>query len=307
MAERNAPQAPHLNFARLDDEDRDYDAPSVSDQGRGVGGGRILDWNVDDDTIMSWQWPIGLALVWLLVLLIEMVFFDTDAKGLSKLPVVLGQPGSLSILKPMTMGVAKIAAAHRFLGALLFIFDRLLIFVAMAICSICAGFMHASLGHWFGNVILLMILSLCAWLVHYPLSKLVRNWLILSATGIGFTWLVVEFMSFFVQGQHNTLSWLYEIGHSTEPIVGASVGLYGLVSFMLVICLKQIRQARWVPLLAIFLAVVSLALLYMRFSTLHGLQVYTNVGAALKLAVVMHFIGYLIGIFRGLHDRTVIN
>ena len=307
MAERNAPQAPHLNFARLDDEDRDYDAPSVSDQGRGVGGGRILDWNVDDDTIMSWQWPIGLALVWLLILLIEMVFFDTDAKGLSKLPVVLGQPGSLSILKPMTMGVAKIAAAHRFLGALLFIFDRLLIFVAMAISSICAGFMHASLGHWFGNVILLIILSLCAWLVHYPLSKLVKNWLILSATGIGFTWLVVEFMSFFVQGHHNTLSWLYEIGHSTEPIVGASVGLYGLVSFMLVICLKQIRQARWVPLLAIFLAVVSLALLYMRFSTLHGLQVYTNVGAALKLAVVMHFIGYLIGIFRGLHDRTVIN
>lgn len=307
MAERNAPQAPHLNFARLDDEDRDYDAPSVSDQGRGVGGGRILDWNVDDDTIMSWQWPIGLALVWLLILLIEMVFFDTDAKGLAKLPVVLGQPGSLSILKPMTMGVAKIAAAHRFLGALLFIFDRLLIFVAMAICSICAGFMHASLGHWFGNVILLIILSLCAWLVHYPLSKLVKNWLILSATGIGFTWLVVEFMSFFVQGHHNTLSWLYEIGHSTEPIVGASVGLYGLVSFMLVICLKQIRQARWVPLLAIFLAVVSLALLYMRFSTLYGLQVYTNVGAALKLAVVMHFIGYLIGIFRGLHDRTVIN
>lgn len=307
MAERNAPKAPHLNFARLDDEDRDYDAPSVSDQGCGVGGGRILDWNVDDDTIMSWQWPIGLALVWLLVLLIEMVFFDTDAKGLAKLPVVLGQPGSLSILKPMTMGVAKIAAAHRFLGALLFIFDRLLIFVAMAICSICAGFMHASLGHWFGNVILLIILSLCAWLVHYPLSKLVKNWLILSATGIGFTWLVVEFMSFFVQGHHNTLSWLYEIGHSTEPIVGASVGLYGLVSFMLVICLKQIRQARWVPLLAIFLVVVSLALLYMRFSTLHGLQVYTNVGAALKLAVVMHFIGYLIGIFRGLHDQTVIN
>ena len=307
MAERNAPQAPHLNFARLDDEDRDYDAPSVSDQVRGVGGGRILDWNVNDDTIMSWQWPIGLALVWLLVLLIEMVFFDTDAKGLAKLPVVLGQPGSLSILKPMTMWVAKIAAAHRFLGALLFIFDRLLIFVAMAICSICAGFMHASLGHWFGNVILLMIVSFCAWLVHYPLSKLVKNWLILSATGIGFTWLVVEFMSFFVQGHHNTLSWLYEIGHSTEPIVGASVGLYGLVSFMLVICLKQIRQARWVPLLAIFLAVVSLALLYMRFSTLHGLQVYTNVGAALKLAVVMHFIGYLIGIFRGLHDRTVIN
>ena len=306
MAERNAPQAPHLNFARLDDEDRDYDAPSVSDQGRGVGGGRILDWNVDDDTIMSWQWPIGLALVWLLILLIEMVFFDTDAKGLAKLPVVLGQPGSLSILKPMTMGVAKIAAAHLFLGALLFIFDRLLIFVAMAISSICAGFMHASLGHWFGNVILLIILSLCAWLVHYPLSKLVKNWLILSATGIGFTWLVVEFMSFFVQGHHNTLSWLYEIGHSTEPIVGASVGLYGLVSFMLVICLKQIRQARWVPLLAIFLAVVSLALLYMRFSTLHGLQVYTNVGAALKLAVVMHFIGYLIGIFRGLHDRTMI-
>lgn len=307
MAERNAPQAPHLNFARLDDEDRDYDAPSVSDQGRGVGGGRILDWNVDDDTIMSWQWPVGLALVWLLVLLIEMVFFDTDAKGLAKLPVVLGQPGSLSILKPMTMGVAKIAAAHRFLGALLFIFDRLLIFVAMAICSICAGFMHASFGHLFGNVILLIILSLCAWLVHYPLSKLVKNWLILSATGIGFTWLVVEFMSFFVQGHHDTLSWLYEIGHSTEPIVGASVGLYGLVSFMLVICLKQIRQARWVPLLAIFLAVVSLALLYMRFSTLYGLQVYTNVGAALKLAVVMHFIGYLIGIFRGLHDRTVIN
>lgn len=307
MAERNAPQAPHLNFARLDDEDRDYDAPSVSDQGRGAGGGRILDWNVDDDAIMSWQWPIGLALVWLLVLLIEMVFFDTDAKGLAKLPVVLGQPGSLSILKPMTMGVAKIAAAHRFLGALLFIFDRLLIFVAMAICSICAGFMHASFGHWLGNVILLMILSFCAWLVHYPLSKLVRNWLILSATGIGFTWLVVEFMSFFVQGHHNTLSWLYEIGHSTEPIVGASVGLYGLVSFMLVICLKQIREARWVPLLAIFLVVVSLALLYMRFSTLHGLQVYTNVGAALKLAVVMHFIGYLIGIFRGLHDQTVIN
>lgn len=307
MAKRNAPQAPHLNFARLDDEDRDYDAPSVSDQGRGVGGGRILDWNVDDDTIISWQWPIGLALVWFLVLLIEMVFFDTDAKGLAKLPVVLGQPGSLSILKPMTMGVAKIAAAHRFLGALLFIFDRLLIFVAMAICSICAGFMHASLGHWFGNVILLIILSLCAWLVHYPLSKLIRNWLILSATGIGFTWLVVEFMSFFVQGHHNTLSWLYEIGHSTEPIVGASVGLYGLVSFMLVICLKQIRQARWVSLLAIFLVVVSLALLYMRFSTLHGLQVYTNVGAALKLAVVMHFIGYLIGIFRGLHDQTVIN
>ena len=34
MAENNAPQTPHLNFARLDDEDRDYDAPSVSDEGR---------------------------------------------------------------------------------------------------------------------------------------------------------------------------------------------------------------------------------------------------------------------------------
>ena len=41
MAENNAPQTPHLNFARLDDEDRDYDAPSVSDEGRGGGGGHI--------------------------------------------------------------------------------------------------------------------------------------------------------------------------------------------------------------------------------------------------------------------------
>lgn len=306
MAENNAPQTPHLNFARLDDEDRDYDAPSVSDEGRGGGGGHIFDWDVDDDTIMSWQWPVGLALLWLLVLLIEMVFFDTDAKGLAKLPVVLGQPSSLAILKPMTMWVAKIAAVHRFIGALLFIIDRLLVFIAMAICSICAGFMHASLGHWFGNVILLMILSGCAWFVHYPLSRLVKNWLILSGMGIGFTWLVVEFMSFFVQGHHDTMSWLYEVGHSSEPIVGASVGLYGLVAFMLVICLKQIREARWVPLLAIFLVVVSLALLYMRFSTLHDIQAWTNVGAALKLAVIMHFVGYLIGIFRGFHDRTMI-
>lgn len=306
MAEQNETPTPNLHFAQLgSDEDRDYDlAKSGHVSGGGgshLGLGDGLDLN--DDTINAWLWPVGLALVWLVILLVEMVFFDTDAKGLAKLPVVMGQVSSIGIMKPITAFVAHIAAMSRFLGALLYILDRLVLFVVMAISAICAGFMHISMSHWFANVIVLLVVSGVAYMLEYPLGKLVKSWLFLSAMGIGFTWIVIEFISLFMQHSSKTMTWLYQVSHSTEPIVGASVGIYGILAMVLVICLKHIRDNMINSLFFIILLVMSIALLYMQFTNLHVGQPFTNYGAGLRLGVWMHFVGYLLGIFRGAHDR----
>lgn len=305
MAEESKTPRPQMNFATMDD---DADV-SVKSSGRTAGlSGRHFSFghdnvDLDDDTVSSWMLPIGLILLWLVILLVEMVFFDTDANGLRRLPVAMGAASQISILKPMTAWVAKIMMAHKFLGALMFIFDRILLLLVLAISSICSGFMHATMMHWLGNSILLLICSGVAFLMHYPLGRLLKKWLIASGLGIGVPWIIMEFASFIAQGSHNHNSFLWIWDHATEPIVGASVGLYALVGFLIVTSIKNIRTSKWAPLVTIGLIVLALALLVSRWMSLGGVDKGTMLGATLLMTVIMHFSGFIIGLIQGVHDR----
>lgn len=300
-------QQPSLSFATLDDV-KDVDVKSGSSN---HGGGSLFNKGdigsfLDDDTAAGLMWPICLILVWMVVYMLEVVISDNTAVGLRHWPVVIGNVSSLAVLKPMTAWVAKIMLAHRFLGAILFVFNRILVFVAMIISSICAGFIHMSLGHVFGNGIILLIVSGAGLAIMYPIGRLMKNWLILSATGIGFTWLIIDLLSFFMQGTSNHTGWLYEVCYSITPIVGASVGVYGLVGMMIVLLIKSVRDSRVAQLLLIVMVIIAISLLYSRFVSLNGVHVWTNTGAALKLSVWMHFVGFILGIIRGIQDRTML-
>lgn len=296
--------SPKMSFATLDaGDDVDVDR-KIETGGGGHHFGHFDSDLLDDDTMGSLMWPICLILIWLVVYQLEIVLTDTDAVGLRHWPVVMGNISSIGILKPMTAWVAKIMLAHRFFGALLFIFNRILVFIAMIICSITAGFIHTSLGHLLGNAIILLIVSGAVLAVGYPLGRFMKNWLILSATGIGFTWLICDLISFFFQHTKDTTSWFYVLVHSTTPIVGASVGVFGLLGLSIVLMAKSVNDSRVAQILLIVLIIMSAVLLFLRFGTLSGLHYWTNTGAAIKLGTIMHFVGFGLGLIRGIHDRT---
>lgn len=84
---------------------------------------------------------------------------------------------------------------------------------------------------------------------------------------------------------------------STTPIVGASVGIYGLLAFTLVQALKRSFHSVWYLLIVLVLFSISLALLYQRYVDGFITGTYNSIQAALLLGALMHFTGFAIGIW----------
>ena len=308
---RKDPQV-KLNFAQLD-PDISGDVQS-KDSGGGIGGfhpGGILGEQIDlnDDSLAAWMWPVMLILIWMLIYEIESVFFDTDMLGLAKLPVAMGSASQVSIMKGLTAWTAQMMMAHKFIGTILFILNRIFVLLVIVLASICTGFFHMSFGKVLLNAILLLICSFAAFMMHYPLGKLIRQWLLLSTFSVGIVWFITTALSMFVQGTKNHNMWLYVVSHSTYPVVGASIGLYGLVIFMAVLCFKNASQNKWLLIFGIALVLLTLFLAFGVFVAMHRLPggAGSNIGAGIKLGLFMHWMAILLGVIRGIRDRTMIN
>lgn len=259
------------------------------------------------DNESSWIMPIGLIGVWILVFISELIFTGVSAKGLSHWPVVMGETSHIAIIKPVAAWIAQFAASHGAIGLILGFILKIVSVLVMAICAVVTSFVHASWGHLFGNILVFCIL--CGILVYLqvPLRTAVRQWFELSIMGIGFTWLIIEVISFVAQFFAKQQSWLYAVSHSVTPIVGASVGIYGLLGFTLFQTLRQLRQSRWVPLVLFGVLFLVIVLLYARWISLSDVRFATSTGSALVLGVLMHYVGFGIGCLHGLRARLFRN
>lgn len=319
MAENDDRQRPsqgqnqvHFNFAQLDpDIAGDVKVKGDGSDGGGFHVGGLLGEGIDldDDSVASWMWPVMLILIWMLIYEIESVFFDTDMLGLAKLPVAMGAASQVSLMKGLTAWTAQMMVTHKFIGAILFILNRIFVLVVIVVASICTGFFHMSFGKILGNAILLLLCCFAGFLMHYPLGEMVRQWLILSTFAVGTVWFVTTVISIFFQGAKNHNLWFYVISHSTYPIVGASIGLYGLVMFTAVLCFKNSSQNKWLLVFGIGLLLLGLLLAFGCISHVHNLPggSSSNIGAGIKLGIFMHLMAILLGTIRGVRDRTMYN
>lgn len=253
-----------------------------------------------NDSAGSWLMPLALVGIWLIVFIVELLTTGVSAKGLSHWPVVMGFTSHISIIKPVAAWVTNIAASHGAIGLLLGIILKIVSVAVMAVCVVVTSFLHASWGHLFGNIFIFIILCGVLFYLQVPLRKAVREWFVLSAMSIGFTWLVIEVVSFLLGFVLNHDSWIYVVTHSNTPIVGASVGIYGLLGFTLLQTLRHLRQSRWVQLLLIGMLFLVITLLYARWASLMDVKLITTTGSALLLGVIMHFVGFGIGCLHGL-------
>ena len=292
-----------FDFPTLDDN-KDVDADVGSNRNLGKLAGPFDNLG---DSASSWIMPVGLIGIWIIVFLFELIFTGVSAKGLSHWPVVMGETSHIAIIKPVAAWISQFAASHGAIGFLLGIILKLASVVVMAFCAVVTGFVHASWGHLFGNILVFCILCAILFYLQVPLKMAVREWFILNLTGIGFTWLIVEVVSFVAQFVAKQQTWLYAVSHSITPIVGASVGVYGLLGFTLFQTLRHLRQSRWVQLVLIGVLFLVIALLYARWTSLTDIKFATSTGSALLLGVIMHYVGFGIGCLHGLRTRLPID
>jgi membrane associated rhomboid family serine protease len=292
-----------FDFPTLDDN-KDVDADVGS---AGKLGNLSSPFDSLGDSAGSWLMPLALVGIWVLVFVIELIFTGVSAKGLSHWPVVMGETSHIAIIKPVSAWIAQFATSHGAIGLLLGFILKIASVVVMAICVLFAGFIHASWGHLFGNILVFLILCGILFFLQVPLRKAVREWFVLNLMGIGFTWLIVEVVSFVAQFLAKQETWLYAVSHSITPIVGASVGIYGLLGFTLFQTLRHLRQSRWVQLVLIVILFLVVALLYARWTSLSDVKFATSTGAALLLGVIMHYVGFGIGCLHGLRTRLPID
>lgn len=230
-----------------------------------------------------------LPVVWLVLLLLH--------NKLSIMPVPKGNVESTLLFRILELLFSK-------LGFLWLILRPISILISIIVSSFMAFFFHASFVHVFGNIIVYIIcVMLCLWF-NLKVDVFFKQLISFSFFGIAIPWLSIYFIGFILSKIQITKNWLVVVSNSNIPIVGASVGLFGLLGLFVIITFMNLGRSRWNSLILIFLGVLTFALLgqqvlnYMDLSTHITLKAATNI-----LVVVMHFMGYILGLIYGFSNR----
>lgn len=230
-----------------------------------------------------------LPLVWSLCMLAH--------NSLNVMPVPKGNVDSTMIFHLCELMFSK-------LGILWVVLKPVAVLLSVGISSLLAFFFHASFPHAFTNMILYVgCVGLCIWF-NLKVKVLFKQFISLSFFGIMLPWISVYFLGFILSKIHITKNWMVAVSNSKIPIVGASVGLFGLLGLFLIITVMNLGKSRWNSLILIVLGTVTFALLgqqvlnYMNLSS-----TISSMGSTTVLVIVMHFTGYILGLIYGFTHR----
>lgn len=290
-----------FEFATLGDT-KDVDAKSSS--GKHGGGMRSPFSGLEASS--SVLWPLVLVGIWLLVLIIEAIFTGFSAKGLGHWPVVMGDPSQISIMAPFTAWISHATAGKGLLTIFSFLLVKIASLIIMAVSVVCSAFMHANFLHFFGNVLVFAILTAALMFLGTDAATVVKEWFRIHCTSVGLVWLIVFVFSIILTHLPIVgakLTFLTVLSTSTTPVVGASIGIFGLLGYALMVNARSLRTSAWYQLLFIALIVLAIALLYSRFSDLLSVDWSTSFGTTTVMAVAMHYFGFVFGCVRGIRVR----
>ena len=230
-----------------------------------------------------------LPVVWLVLLLLY--------NKLSIMPVPKGNVESTLIFHILELLFSK-------LGFLWLLLRPISILISIIVSSFMAFFFHASFAHVFGNVFVYSIcVMLCLWF-NLKVNVFFKQLISFSFFGIAIPWLSIYFIGFILSKIHITKNWLVVVSNSNIPIVGASVGLFGLLGLFEIITFMNLGKSRWNSLILIFLCVLTFALLGQQVLNYMDLSTHITSKSATSILVVgMHFVGYILGLIYGFTNR----
>lgn len=291
-----------FGYATLDTQQEDITAKGNTGKG-GVGITSIFQ-QTSNSTESQWLWPLGLIGAWITIYALVAIISGTSPHALRYWPVVLGNATQIKLIKFLSILNAHVAGTHTITSFIVWPFMRLITFVTMFVCSICASFMHASIGHLVGNILLFVLLLLMLAFMNVPFSIAVKNWLYGTTFGIFGVWIITRILGTITLFFLPKLQWLHAVLNSTTPIIGASVGIYAVLGFTLVQAIKSTRKSSWFYVPTIITFVLSLGLCYQRYIDGFISGHYNSIQAALLLGACMHFVGLAIGLIRGFQMPT---
>ena len=230
-----------------------------------------------------------LPVVWLVL----MVFHSK----LNMMPVVMGNVNDTLVFKAFDVMFSK-------LGFLWILLRFVGLIVSIVISSFFTIFFHATWVHVFSNIFLYGTCVLAFIYYRLDLSELFKRFFLINGFVISIVWFICYFVGSVFESMGITRNWLVELRVSDIPVVGASVGLFGLLGYLLIVSVKNVRVKSINFVLMLTILVASFGLLGTQVTNYMDIADHvTKLGATTIFTVILHFVGYFVGLIFGWQNR----
>lgn len=254
----------------------------------------------------GWQWLVGLIASWIIIFLVIFLIEHRhfDAAHLIHFPVIVGHmPYSGGVLATGVLHALFVwSQAHKVLGLFGYLIWFILMIFNSLISAICAMFIHASFGHVLANSISMTLIAIAGRMMNWSFRDLVVRWFMYGTLTVWVTYLAVELLAAFERiGHVGTNAWYNWLWYSVTPIVGASVGIMAVGSFVLMQTIKGLFTSdmrKWLAL--VIMLVLTLCLSVNVILGITTIKVTNAINIALFMSSSLHALGWLLGVALGL-------
>lgn len=263
------------------------------------------------------QWSLGdghywlgiaiLPVVWLFATGVAMMTTGVSNSGLVKGLVMVPNVNYLHLTAWLGTKLALVAGTSKIMMAIMLFLSFILKLVIMIVATVWGSLIHAGFGHWLANVILWFLAAAGLAYNRWSAEHVLLSWAKVQVSVNLLVWVIVGVLgTLLVHLKPQSQSWLAQLMASHVPIVGASVGLYGLVGILVVSSWtnrKDLAFSRW---LAVIGLVVIVALV---FTQVHAMgnpgatMLRLDHGAVAKLVAWLHLFGLAGGLLVGWRSR----